>query len=167
MSSSVLDGGQRVETIHPRFATTHTFFGLSKSGELPALTLGKLSIKGVQTNDVLSFSSFTVQKSSSKMFRCSSFILLSVIAKLALALNQGDLTVSLKTVESSVKTVDNIVITAVVSNPTNKDLRVLSAHNILDASATQSFDVKAANGKEVPFTGIKVRWTVSIRAMTY
>ncbi|KAL0065965.1 hypothetical protein AAF712_007093 [Marasmius tenuissimus] len=95
------------------------------------------------------------------MFSRSSFILLSVLTQLALALNQGDLTVSLKAVESSVKKADDIIVTAVVSNPTDKDLRVLSAHNVLDASATQTFDIKSADGKEVPFAGIKATFDLS------
>ncbi|ESK83867.1 neutral protease 2 [Moniliophthora roreri MCA 2997] len=87
------------------------------------------------------------------MFR-PSFFLLSVLAKRTLSLAPGDLTVSLKAVSPSVPSVDNITITAIVSNPTASDLRVLAANNILDTSATKSFDIKAADGREVPFAGV-------------
>uniref|UniRef100_A0A0W0FND5 Uncharacterized protein n=1 Tax=Moniliophthora roreri TaxID=221103 RepID=A0A0W0FND5_MONRR len=80
------------------------------------------------------------------MFR-PSFFLLSVLAKRTLSLAPGDLTVSLKAVSPSVPSVDNITITAIVSNPTASDLRVLAANNILDTSATKSFDIKAADGR--------------------
>ncbi|KAK7045816.1 hypothetical protein VNI00_007225 [Paramarasmius palmivorus] len=88
------------------------------------------------------------------MFR-SSFLLLSVLAKTALCLSVGDLDVTLKAVSSSVQSVGDIVVTAIVSNPTESDLRVLAVNNILDTSATRSFDI-SADGKEVPFTGVKV-----------
>ncbi|KAL0580030.1 hypothetical protein V5O48_001964 [Marasmius crinis-equi] len=95
------------------------------------------------------------------MFSRSAFILLSALTRLALALNQGDLTVSLKAVESSVKSASDIVITAVVSNPTGNDIRVLKTHNVLDTSATQSFDIKSADGKDVTFAGIKASFDLT------
>ncbi|ESK88169.1 neutral protease 2-like protein [Moniliophthora roreri MCA 2997] len=87
------------------------------------------------------------------MFR-SSFLLLSVLAKIVLSLSVGDLDVSLKVVSASVQSVNDIVVTAIVSNPTSSDLRVLTVNNVLDTSATRSFDI-TADGKEVPFAGIK------------
>ncbi|KAF9261787.1 hypothetical protein L218DRAFT_837832, partial [Marasmius fiardii PR-910] len=89
------------------------------------------------------------------MFSKPTFVLLSALTQLALALNPGDLKVSLQVPEASVNTVRDIVITAIVSNPTQEDVRVLKAHNVLDASATQSFDISSSDGKEVPFAGIR------------
>ncbi|KAG7089448.1 hypothetical protein E1B28_011133 [Marasmius oreades] len=96
------------------------------------------------------------QDSTQKMFRPSAFLLLTAFTKVTFALNQGDLAISLKAVESSVKTVEDIVITAIVTNPTKQDLRVLGVNNVLDASATQSFVIKSSEGKEVPFAGAHV-----------
>ncbi|KAG7086233.1 hypothetical protein E1B28_002204 [Marasmius oreades] len=89
------------------------------------------------------------------MFSKLTFALLSAFVQLGLALNQGDLTVSLQAIESSVKSVGDIILTAVISNPTENDVRVLRAHNVLDTSATQSFDITSSDGTMVPFAGIK------------
>ncbi|KAK7054555.1 hypothetical protein VNI00_003754 [Paramarasmius palmivorus] len=86
------------------------------------------------------------------MFR-SSFILIGILAKTALALSVGDLDVSLKAV-SSVQSAGDLIVTAIVSNPTTSDVRVLAVNNVLDTSATPSFDI-SANGRDVPFAGIK------------
>ncbi|KAJ8094026.1 hypothetical protein PM082_009915 [Marasmius tenuissimus] len=95
------------------------------------------------------------------MFRPAAFVLLTALTKLALALNQGDLTVSLQAVESSVKTVDDIIITAIVANPTDSDVRVLKVENVLDTSASESFAIKSSDGKEVPFTGVHATYDFS------
>ncbi|KAL0580034.1 hypothetical protein V5O48_001968 [Marasmius crinis-equi] len=95
------------------------------------------------------------------MFRPSTFVLLTAFAKLALALSQGDLTVSLKAVESSVKAVEDIIVTAVVTNPTGSDVRVLKVGNVLDNSASQSFVIKSSDGKEVPFAGVHASYDFS------
>ncbi|KAI3606072.1 neutral protease 2 [Moniliophthora roreri] len=90
----------------------------------------------------------------------SSSFLLGVLAKTALALSVGDLNVSLKAVSSSVQSARDLVVTAVVSNPTTSDIRVLAVNNVLDSSATRSFDI-SADGKEVPFAGIKATFDFS------
>ncbi|KAF9262249.1 zincin [Marasmius fiardii PR-910] len=95
------------------------------------------------------------------MFRPSAFVLLSAFTKLVLALNQGDLSISLKAVESSVKTVEDVIITAVVSNPTKGDVRVLAVNNVLDTSATKSFVITSSDGKEVPFAGVDASFDFS------
>ncbi|KAF7315833.1 Neutral protease 2 [Mycena indigotica] len=85
------------------------------------------------------------------MFRAS---LLLSLATAVLGLSAGDLKVSVKAVSPSVKSVDDIVITAVVSNPTKKDIRVIAKNNILDGSATRSFAVSKADNS-VLFTGVR------------
>ncbi|KAG5644344.1 hypothetical protein DXG03_008641 [Asterophora parasitica] len=87
------------------------------------------------------------------MFRAA---LLLSLATVALGLSSGDLKVTLNAVSSSVSSVDDIVISAVISNPTDKDIRVIAKNNILDTSATRSFTVKK-DGKDVLFAGIRVR----------
>ncbi|KAL0062457.1 hypothetical protein AAF712_010669 [Marasmius tenuissimus] len=84
------------------------------------------------------------------MFRAS--VLLSFTA-LALALAPGDVKVSVNAVSSSVRSIDDMVLTAVVSNPSSKDVRVFTFNNILDDQPTRSFSV-TKDGKEVAFTGI-------------
>lgn len=86
------------------------------------------------------------------MFR--SAILLSFVA-LAFGLSTGDLKVSVKAVSTSVDSVDDIIISAVVTNPTDSDIRVISKNNILDPSATKSFAV-SSDGDELLFSGIRV-----------
>lgn len=87
------------------------------------------------------------------MFRVG--IVLSLSA-LALGLSSGDLHVSLKAISSSVHSVDDIILTAVVSNPTAADIRVIAKNNVLDGSATSSFAV-SKDDKSVLFTGVRVR----------
>jgi len=48
-----------------------------------------------------------------------------------------------------------IVISAIVTNPTDRDIRVLAKNNVLDTSTTNSFSV-SKDGKDVLFTGIRV-----------
>ncbi|KAF8067648.1 hypothetical protein FPV67DRAFT_1780705 [Lyophyllum atratum] len=91
------------------------------------------------------------------MFR--SALLLS-LATLALGLSAGDLKVSLKAVSSSVKSVDDIVISAVVTNPTDKDIRVIAKNNILDPTATKSFSV-SKGAENVVFSGIRATYDFS------
>ncbi|TFK97303.1 hypothetical protein BDV98DRAFT_554139 [Pterulicium gracile] len=71
----------------------------------------------------------------------------------------GNLTVELTTrfSSSSVSSVDDIFLTAVISNPTTEDVKVVKLGSILDADApTKSFKVKRGE-LDVPFTGITVR----------
>ncbi|KAJ8073705.1 hypothetical protein PM082_011983 [Marasmius tenuissimus] len=81
-------------------------------------------------------------------------ILLSFTA-LALGLATGDVKVSVKAVSSSVSSIEDVVLTAIVFNPSNRDIRVLALNNILDDQPTRSFSV-TKDGKEVTFTGIHV-----------
>ncbi|KAJ7162052.1 Metalloprotease [Mycena filopes] len=85
------------------------------------------------------------------MFRAG--VILSLTA-LALGLSSGDLHVSLKAISSSVNSVDDIVLTAVVTNPTSADIRVIAKNNVLDSSATSSFGV-SKDDKSVLFTGVR------------
>lgn len=86
------------------------------------------------------------------MFR--SAILFSFVG-MALGLSTGDLKVSVKAVSTSVDSVEDIIISAVVTNPTKSDIRVISKNNILDPSATKSFAV-SHEGDELLFSGIRV-----------
>ncbi|KAK7042507.1 neutral protease 2 [Favolaschia claudopus] len=95
------------------------------------------------------------------MFRFG--VLLSFTA-VALALSSGDLRVFLKPVSSSVNSIDDIVLTAVVSNPTDQDIRVIAKNNVLDNSATSSFAVsKGEDG--VLFTGVRTTLDLSADAL--
>ncbi|KAJ7933765.1 hypothetical protein B0H13DRAFT_1951880 [Mycena leptocephala] len=85
------------------------------------------------------------------MFRVGIVLSLSV---LALGLSSGDLHVSLKAISSSVQSVNDIILTAVVSNPTAADIRVIAKNNVLDGSATSSFAV-SKDDKSVLFTGVR------------
>ncbi|KAL0062453.1 hypothetical protein AAF712_010665 [Marasmius tenuissimus] len=84
------------------------------------------------------------------IFRTS--VLLSLSA-LALGLARSDVKVSVNAVSSSVSSIDDIILTAVVSNPSDKDVRVLAFNNLLDDRPTRSFSV-TKDGKKVTFTGI-------------
>ncbi|KAG6917772.1 hypothetical protein DXG01_001177 [Tephrocybe rancida] len=86
------------------------------------------------------------------MFRTA--ILLS-LATLALGLSASDLKVTLKAVATTVDSIDDIVLSAVVSNPTDKDIRVISKNNILDSSQTKSFSVSGEDGKNILFSGVR------------
>lgn len=89
---------------------------------------------------------------SLSMFRAG--VVLSLTA-LALGLSSGDLHVSLKAISSSVQSVDDIILTAVVSNPTKEDIRVIAKNNVLDRSATRSFAL-SKDDSSVLFTGVRV-----------
>ncbi|KAJ7589099.1 hypothetical protein C8J56DRAFT_30422 [Mycena floridula] len=91
------------------------------------------------------------------MFR--SAILLS-FATLALSLSASDLKVTLKAVSSSVDSIDDIVISAIVSNPTDSDIRVINKNNVLDNSPTQSFSI-TKDGEDILFSGVKVTYDLS------
>ncbi|KAJ6583024.1 hypothetical protein DFH09DRAFT_1029491 [Mycena vulgaris] len=91
------------------------------------------------------------------MFRLG--FVLSVSA-LVLGLSSGDLKVSLKAIASSVQSVDDIILTAVVSNPTAEDIRVIAKNNVLDGSATRSFAVNK-DGSPVFFTGVRTTLDLS------
>lgn len=86
------------------------------------------------------------------MFR--SAILLS-LTTLALGLSTGDLTVTVNAVSAKVSSIEDIILTAVVSNPTDSDIRVIKLANVLDESSSESFKV-SKDGKDVDFTGIYV-----------
>jgi deuterolysin len=95
------------------------------------------------------------------MFRVAALL---SFATLALALSAGDLKVSVTPVSTSVASIEDIVLTAVVSNPTDKDIRVIAANNILDGDQpTRSFGV-SKDGKAVPFTGALVAPDLSVEA---
>lgn len=83
------------------------------------------------------------------MFRT---ILLTSLATVALGL---DLTVKLNAVSSSVASIEDVIITAVVSNPTTEDIKVLKFASLLDDLPTKSFGVRKGSD-DVVFTGIEV-----------
>ena len=87
------------------------------------------------------------------MFR--SAILLS-LTTLALGLSTGDLKVTLNAVSTKVSSIEDIILTAVVSNPTDSDIRVIRSANVLDASASDSFRV-SKDGEKVQFTGLIIQ----------
>ncbi|KAK7044460.1 neutral protease 2 [Favolaschia claudopus] len=91
------------------------------------------------------------------MFRIGCILSFSA---LALGLSSGSLRVSLKAVSSSVQSVDDITLTAVVSNPTNEDIRVIAKNNVLDDSATSSFTV-SKDDNHVLFTGVRTTLDLS------
>ncbi|KAL0062451.1 hypothetical protein AAF712_010663 [Marasmius tenuissimus] len=94
------------------------------------------------------------------MFRAS--VLLSC-ATLALGLAAGDLKVAVNAVSSSVSSIDDIVLTAVVSNPTDKDIRVIRTNNVLDNLPTKSFSV-TKDDQKVTFTGAFASFDLEVDA---
>jgi len=86
------------------------------------------------------------------MFRS---ILLLSLSTIALGLSTGDLKVSVQALQANVDSIEDIVISAIVTNPTDRDIRVLAKNNVLDTSTTNSFTV-SKDGKDVLFTGIRV-----------
>ncbi|KAG6875590.1 hypothetical protein C0993_008422 [Termitomyces sp. T159_Od127] len=80
-------------------------------------------------------------------------IVLLSLTTLALGLSSSVLEVSVSAIASTVASVDDIVISAMISNPTDKDIRVIARNNILDTSPTRSFNVSNANDEIVLFTG--------------
>jgi len=86
------------------------------------------------------------------MFRS---ILLLGLTTLALGLSTGDLQVSVKALHTDVDSIEDIVISAIITNPTDRDIRVFAKNNVLDASATTSFTVNK-DGKDLLYTGIQV-----------
>ncbi|TFK98451.1 hypothetical protein BDV98DRAFT_533901 [Pterulicium gracile] len=77
------------------------------------------------------------------------------LAAVALGLSTGDLTVKLSAVSSTVSSIDDIILTAVVSNPTSEDIKVVKFGTILDELPTKAFKVKKGDA-DVDFTGIDV-----------
>jgi len=90
------------------------------------------------------------------MFRS---ILLLSLTTLALGLSVGDLKVSVKALQADVDSIDDIVISAIVTNPTDRDIRVFAKNNVLDGSTTTTSFTVSKDGKDLFFTGIQVRAT--------
>ncbi|KAF9522665.1 hypothetical protein CPB83DRAFT_800412 [Crepidotus variabilis] len=86
----------------------------------------------------------------------SATLLLS-FATLTLGLSTGDLKVSVSAVQPVVNSIDDIVISAVVTNPTSHDIKVFAKNNILDSAITPSFQV-SKDGKDVIFTGLRATY---------
>lgn len=61
----------------------------------------------------------------------------------------------LTAVASSVASIDDIILTAVVSNPTAEDIKLVKFNSVLDKLPTKSFKVKKGD-EEVKFHGIDV-----------
>ncbi|KIY62243.1 hypothetical protein CYLTODRAFT_414870 [Cylindrobasidium torrendii FP15055 ss-10] len=94
----------------------------------------------------------------------SALLVAATLAKLALAVSEGDLNISLQ-VASSVARADDLIVTAIVSNPTSEDICVLAINNVLDNSPTQSFDITTEDGSAVPFTGARATWDLASDAI--
>ena len=90
------------------------------------------------------------------MFRS---ILLLSLTTLALGLSVDDLKVSVKALQTDVDSIDDIVISAIVTNPTDRDIRVFAKNNVLDGSTTTTSFTVSKDGKDLLFTGIQVRAT--------
>ncbi|KAG6882324.1 hypothetical protein C0993_011067 [Termitomyces sp. T159_Od127] len=88
-------------------------------------------------------------------------IVLLSLTTLVLGLSPSVLEVSVKAAASTVVSVDDIVIGAVVYNPTDKDIRVIARNNILDTSSTRSFTVRNATSGIVFFTGVRAVYDLS------
>ena len=76
------------------------------------------------------------------------------LATYALAASPA-LTVSIVPLSKSVKSIDDLKLAAIVSNPTAKDVRVLKYGTVLDNLPTRSFAITKDN-KDVSFIGIRV-----------
>ncbi|KAG6895037.1 hypothetical protein C0993_010254 [Termitomyces sp. T159_Od127] len=85
-------------------------------------------------------------------------IVLLSITTLVLGFLPSALEVSVKVAASTVASVDDIVIGAVVYNPTDEDIRVIAKNNILDTSPTRSFTVRSENDGIVFFTGVRAMY---------
>jgi len=90
------------------------------------------------------------------MFRS---ILLLSLTTLALGLSVDDLKVSVKALQTEVDSIDDIIISAIVTNPTDRDIRVFAKNNVLDGSTTTTSFTVSKDGKDLLFTGIQVRAT--------
>lgn len=86
------------------------------------------------------------------MFRPA--LILSLVT-LVLGLSTNELKVTVKAIHSKVDAVDDIIISAIVTNPTDSDIRVIAKNNILDDGPTSSF-VVSKGGADLLFTGIRV-----------
>lgn len=83
-------------------------------------------------------------------------IILLGLTTLALGLSTGDLKVSVKALQADVDSIEDIIISAIVTNPTNHDIRVFAKNNVLDASTTTTSFMVSKDGKNLLFTGIQV-----------
>lgn len=63
------------------------------------------------------------------------------LTTLALGLSSGDIKVTLNAVSSSVSSIEDIILTTVISSPTSSDIRVIKSANVLDDSPSDSFAV--------------------------
>lgn len=82
------------------------------------------------------------------------FLLLSAASALAVPTSSGELSVKLTAASSHVQLQD-LLISATVSNPTAQDIRVLKYGTVLDELDTRSFAV-SKDGVDVPFQGMQV-----------
>lgn len=82
---------------------------------------------------------------------------LPVLTLVSLAVAQVDLKVTVKPLSPTVSSIEDIGFSVIVTNPTDKEVRVISKNNILDEAPTTSFAV-SKDGEEVLFTGIRVTY---------
>lgn len=72
----------------------------------------------------------------------------------------AELSVSLSAVSSSVKSIEDIVLTAVVTNPSDEAVQFIKFNTVLDDLPTQSF-IARKDGAVVAFKGIVVSQVTS------
>jgi len=74
---------------------------------------------------------------------------------------QRDLKVSVKPLHAIVNSIEDIVISAIITNPTDHDIRIFTKNNVLDAlTMTISFMV-SKDGKDLLLTGIQVSFLIT------
>jgi deuterolysin len=88
-------------------------------------------------------------------------VLFLSLGALALATSADDLKVTVKAVSSSVDSIEDIILSAIITNPTSEDIRVLAKNNVLDGGSTSSFAV-SKDDKDLLFTGVRVGFSFVI-----
>ncbi|TFL01373.1 hypothetical protein BDV98DRAFT_604672 [Pterulicium gracile] len=76
------------------------------------------------------------------------------LTTLALGLSSGDIKVTLNAVSSSVSSIEDIILTTVISSPTSSDIRVIKSANVLDDSPSDSFAIHTGFSNEANFATI-------------
>jgi len=89
-------------------------------------------------------------------------IFLLSLTTLALGLSNGDLKVSVKPLQAVVNSIEDIVISAIITNPTDHDIRIFAKNNVLDASTTTISFMVSKDGKDLLLTGIQVSSLIAL-----
>jgi len=85
----------------------------------------------------------------------STMLLLLSFITLLLGHSNSDLKVSVKILQVDVKSIEYIVNSSIVTNPTDWDIRVFAKNNVIDPSIIHVFIV-SKDGKDLPLSGIQV-----------